>query len=252
MPNLLFQMELDAIHISYEENQNPLLVWEALELCMDASYPFPDWVSEYLKEVASKLLELPKKRDDLKNPSTEKTLPRAAFDVSKALGMSESGSGDIFSSYLIFKRNQEIVSRVCGRIVRDTPQGIEDGEKVTHAMEAVAKEMNVEYSIVRKLYYEWVDKKILQKGTPFKNVWKRIIAHQGKTFYIKSGKPLKYEIDGEYFLPSRTKYRISKSDFKRVYPDLPLEGPGIISRVVRGSSYIWAVLHDRRIRRNDW
>jgi hypothetical protein len=252
MKNLLLQMELDVIHVSYKESRNPLLVWQALELCLDEKYPMPDWISDYLKEVASALLDLPKKRDELKKPSAEKSLPRAAFDVCKALGMSQPGSTDIFSNYLIYNRNQEIVSRVCGLIVRETSQGIEDHAKVTRAMETIAQEMKVEYSTVMDLYYKWVKKKILQEKTPFKKIWKRIISRQGKTFYTKSGKPFSYEIDKDYFMPSLTNYRISKSDFIKVYLDLPLEGPKAINRVVHGPSYIWAVLHDRRISKNEW
>ena len=88
--------------------------------------------------------------------------------------------------------------------------------------------------------------------TSFIEVWSRIIAHKGDIFHTKTGKPFSYEIDRDYFLPSRTEYRISKSDFERVYPDVPFEGPGIINLIVRDPSYIWAVLHDPRISQNEW
>jgi len=61
-----------------------------------------------------------------------------------------------------------------------------------------------------------------------------------------------YEIDRDYFLPSRTDYRISKFDFEKAYADVPFDGPGIINWVVRGPSYVWAVLHDPRISQNEW
>ena len=95
MPDLLFQMELDAIHISYEENQNPLLLWEALKLCLDEKYPVPDWASDYFSDVASKFFKL---SDIAKRKSFDK---RVAIEVYKALGMSEAGAYNVFSKYSI-------------------------------------------------------------------------------------------------------------------------------------------------------
>ena len=81
----------------------------------------------------------------------------------------------------------------------------------------------------------------------FEETWRIINSHVGETFYTKSGRKLTYIIKGDGFFPSRTNYRISKSDFKKAFSVFPIEGPGIISNIVRGSSYIWAVLHDQRI-----
>jgi hypothetical protein len=36
------------------------------------------------------------------------------------------------------------------------------------------------------------------------------------------------------------------------YRHVPLEGPGELAGLVRGQSYIWAILHDTRIRKKDW
>lgn len=35
-----------------------------------------------------------------------------------------------------------------------------------------------------------------------------------------------------------------KSDFLKAYRLVPIRGPGKIKDVVRGASYVWAVLHD--------
>ena len=83
-------------------------------------------------------------------------------------------------------------------------------------------------------------------------VWSRIKNHQGAIFETKTGKDFTFEISGNVFNPSRTKYNISKSDFEKVLPLVPLDGPGTISNLVRGSAYIWAVLHDPRIRKQEW
>jgi hypothetical protein len=88
--------------------------------------------------------------------------------------------------------------------------------------------------------------------TSFTEVWTRIIGHEGETFYTKKHLPFSYRIDGDYFLPSRTKYKVRKSDFEKAYAKVPFDGPGKVNWTVRGPSYIWAVLHDQRIRQNDW
>ena len=85
----------------------------------------------------------------------------------------------------------------------------------------------------------------------FEEIWSRIIEHAGETFHTKKGLPFTYKIIGEMFVPSRTKYMISKNDVKKAYQMLPLSGPGEINQIVRGPSYLWAVLHDKRISRDE-
>jgi len=82
--------------------------------------------------------------------------------------------------------------------------------------------------------------------------WSRMGALEGEEFETKTGKPFSYEISGNIFRSSRAKYNITKSDFAKALELVPLEGPGKINNLVRGPAYIWAVLHDRRIRKNEW
>ncbi len=86
----------------------------------------------------------------------------------------------------------------------------------------------------------------------FDAVWRRIVAHAGETFHTTGGLQFTYRVSGEGFFPSRTRYRISRGDFEKAYDLVPLEGPGEISARVRGPSYVWAVLHDRRISAGQW
>ena len=86
----------------------------------------------------------------------------------------------------------------------------------------------------------------------FNEVWNRIVTHHGEAFYTKTGKLFTYQIDSNYFLPSRTNYRISKNDFEKAFADVPFNGPGDIKWSVRGPAYIWAILHDPRIRQDQW
>lgn len=86
----------------------------------------------------------------------------------------------------------------------------------------------------------------------FDAVWKRILACEGDAFETKTGKPFTYAIVGEDVIPDRTDYPLNRSQFETAFDLLPLAGPGEISNLVRGSAYIWAILHDRRIRKTDW
>lgn len=89
-------------------------------------------------------------------------------------------------------------------------------------------------------------------NTPFEEIWRRIVTHEGEIFRTKTGLEFTYRIDGEGFYPSRTSYRISKTDFRRAYEIVPIGGPGVINDIVRGPAYVWAVLHDQRISLGEW
>jgi hypothetical protein len=84
-------------------------------------------------------------------------------------------------------------------------------------------------------------------------VWNRMAAHEGEEFETIRGLPFTYTIDGNIFRSSRAEQDIPRSEFeKAIIAGLPVEGPGAINNLVRGPAYIWAVLHDRRIRQDDW
>ena len=83
-------------------------------------------------------------------------------------------------------------------------------------------------------------------------IWMRIGRHQGDNFETVTGKPFTYEVSGQVLRNSRTKYNLSRSNFEKVIKNLPIRGPGEISDLVRGSAYVWAILHDQRIRQRDW
>ena len=80
-------------------------------------------------------------------------------------------------------------------------------------------------------------------------VWCHLKELEGQEFETKTGKPFTFEIDGHVFHPSRTKYNVVKADFRKALELVPFDGPGVINSVVRGPAYVWAVLHDKRVRR---
>ncbi len=83
-------------------------------------------------------------------------------------------------------------------------------------------------------------------------VWGRLKSLAGQRFETKTGKPFTYEIAGDVLHPSRTEYNISKGEFRKALELVPFDGPGVINRTVRGPAYVWAVLHDSRIRKRNW
>ena len=90
--------------------------------------------------------------------------------------------------------------------------------------------------------------------TPFETIWNRIVTNAGKEFSTKTGLPFIYRIDRNGFYSSRTqyRYRIAKADFESAYAQVPLNGPGVINKTVRGPAFVWAVLHDTRISLGEW
>ena len=84
-------------------------------------------------------------------------------------------------------------------------------------------------------------------------VWARIVKHEGEEFRMKKEEEtLTYEIQGNVFFSSRTDYQIPKSSFEKALELVPFAGPGVMNQDIRGSSYVWAVLHDPRIRLQDY
>ena len=83
-------------------------------------------------------------------------------------------------------------------------------------------------------------------------VWNRLKKFQGKEFETKTGKPFSFEIEGNIFRCNRTEYNITQKDFAKALELMPIEGPGEINKLVRGPAYVWATLHDPRIRKGEW
>ena len=82
---------------------------------------------------------------------------------------------------------------------------------------------------------------------PFEEIWRRILRHEGETFYTKTRLPFTYRIEGNVLIPDRTGYPLHRSNFEKAYALVPMDGPGEINQIVRGPAYVWAILHDPRI-----
>jgi hypothetical protein len=83
-------------------------------------------------------------------------------------------------------------------------------------------------------------------------VWKRIRFHSGEPFSTNTGARFTYHVEGATLMVDRSGYGVARSNFQRALDLLPLGGPEDIRHLVRGSAYVWAILHDPRIRQTDW
>jgi hypothetical protein len=86
----------------------------------------------------------------------------------------------------------------------------------------------------------------------FAEIWKRIVACENEEFKTVSNLTFTYEINGTSLFPIGTKIKILKADFVRAYEYVPIKSPSVISKLVKGSDYIWAIFHDERISKNEW
>jgi len=65
--------------------------------------------------------------------------------------------------------------------------------------------------------------------------------------------PFTYTVSDNVLVADRAPaFPLHASDFEKALARVPLMGPGEITNSVRGLAYIWAILHDDRIRGNDW
>lgn len=85
----------------------------------------------------------------------------------------------------------------------------------------------------------------------FEEIWGRIREHSGETFKQIRGGKFTYESKSGYIVLSRTKHNIAKSDFKEACNLVPLNNTVIVQHL-RGPSYIYAILMDKRIKKDDW
>ena len=83
-------------------------------------------------------------------------------------------------------------------------------------------------------------------------VWRQIEAHRSETFHTKSGLPLTYSVSGRTLTTDRSNFPLSATDFAKALESVPIESLTALSSEVRRPAYIWAILHDPRIRQADW
>jgi hypothetical protein len=83
------------------------------------------------------------------------------------------------------------------------------------------------------------------------DIWPRIEAHAGEEFQLIGGKVFTYEVPGNYLRPVGRVRHLSRTNFEKALPRVPLENTTSVQDL-QGSSYVYAILMDPRVRRSDW
>jgi len=82
----------------------------------------------------------------------------------------------------------------------------------------------------------------------FKAIWDRILQNEGEEFKTVTGLPFTYKIINGEVVPNRTNFPLGKVNFEKAAELMPLKSVGQISNIVYGSSYVYSILTDVRIR----
>lgn len=86
----------------------------------------------------------------------------------------------------------------------------------------------------------------------FECIWRNIISHEGEDFEtVAQHKPFTYSVINNTLITTRTNYPLSKGNFRKAYELMPtINRAGDFSNIIRGSSYVFAILSDTRIKDN--
>jgi hypothetical protein len=82
-------------------------------------------------------------------------------------------------------------------------------------------------------------------------VWQRIKECEGEVFKQIRGGEFTYKVKGNTIELSRTNRSVSKATIEETLKYVPLENTVPLQRL-QAPSYLYAILMDKRIRKNDW
>jgi hypothetical protein len=82
-------------------------------------------------------------------------------------------------------------------------------------------------------------------------VWKRVIENEGQIFRQIRGGEFSYKVKGNILYLSRTSRSVSKGTFNDALKFVPLSNTVPVQHL-QAPSYLFAILMDERIRKNDW
>lgn len=78
--------------------------------------------------------------------------------------------------------------------------------------------------------------------------WNKIKTHEGEVFRTVTGLEFTYQFVSENAIcTSRTKYNLTKTNFEKALSLCPITQPGDISKIIRGSSYVYSLISDERM-----
>ncbi|KAI3349982.1 hypothetical protein [Clostridium botulinum] len=82
-------------------------------------------------------------------------------------------------------------------------------------------------------------------------LWKRIKECEGEVFQKIKGGKFTYTVNGNLIILSSTNRLVSKSTFKKALNMVPLKNTVPVQNL-QAPSYLYAILMDDRIKKNEW
>lgn len=82
-------------------------------------------------------------------------------------------------------------------------------------------------------------------------LWERIKECEGLIFQQIKGGEFSYKVKGNLIILSRTNRSVSKATFNEALKKVPLKNTVPLQNL-QAPSYLYAILMDKRIRKNDW
>jgi hypothetical protein len=131
---------LRELEADFGRDGNPIHAWEALAVARRYGIDSPDWVEDFLTDVADRILEI---RDEV---AGGKPVKRESERVGKALGFGKDGPGQggWFKHATMLERDRTIYFEVGDRV--------QAGVKLDFAYDEVAKVLNVSRSTIVRAY----------------------------------------------------------------------------------------------------
>lgn len=83
--------------------------------------------------------------------------------------------------------------------------------------------------------------------TSFDAIWQRIVDAAGQQFKTASGLAFTFELKGNVLRTSRTEYNLSRKQFEKAWELLPSATRSELNGLIRGPSYVIAILTDPRV-----
>jgi hypothetical protein len=156
------ELYLDYLEERYRREDNPVYAWMAYDLSRKEEVDFPEWVLNYLGEVAEDLIALAEGREPKRKPKREpskkpkkktkgqRVEPKASEKIYAILKLGKPNSRNAFTRYQDSCRKETVLGRVLEEMLREEKETIS-----RRIAEKVAKEMAVSVESVNQWYYEW-------------------------------------------------------------------------------------------------
>ena len=75
------------------------------------------------------------------------------------------------------------------------------------------------------------------------NLWESMKKHEGETYKTVTGLEFTYSfINNNSIKVNRANQILTKNNFEKALSYMPLNNPGQISKIVRGSSYVYSII----------